>query len=254
VVRCYAFQALASKKTDVFPILLQHLADTAQVSTHSSCIISSIKAGDYFIDVVTPNHIDLNCYKLNEAQQASLDSILLNDPTVRVNKKEELLTEIKPNPKFYNQIRQQAETGSPQATLALSKFQKDADASIVEKLFLGSETDIYYAIYSAREYPSPKFYSFLVANFEKEWHDKLYDYSKWRLLYQALAKYPTDKTYKLFERTVQAKDDFRRQTLGVDLLIALRKYPNPKFDSLKQRIKLDSTYLDDVASQSDVEK
>ena len=254
VVRCYAFQALASRKTDVYPILLQHLADTAQVRTFMGCIISSIKTGDYFIDVVTPDYVDPSCYKLTSNQQTALDSILLNNITVRVDKKTQLLAVIKPNPKFYKQIRKQAEQGSPQATLALARFQKESDINIIMSLFSGSEINNYYAIYSAREYPSPTFYPLLVKNFESEWHEKLYDYSKWRLLYQALANYPTDETYKLFERTVHTTDDFRRQILGTYLMIALKKYPNPKFTSLMPLIKLDRYHLDDVYSQGNIEK
>jgi hypothetical protein len=254
VVRCYALQALATRKIDVFPIVLQHLADTAQVKTFMGCIKSSIKAGDFFIDVVTPDYVDPSCYKLNSSQQTALDSILLSDATVRVDRKALLLAEIKPDPKFYKQIRQQAQQGSPQATLALARFQKESDVNIIEKLFSGGKVNSYYAIYSAREYPSPKFYPFLVKSFENEWHKERYDYSKWRLLYQALAKYPTNETYKLLERTVHITDDFRRQTLGTYLMIALKKYPNPKFASLMPLIKLDRYHLDDVYNQSDIEK
>jgi hypothetical protein len=254
VVRCYSFQALASRKVDVFPILLQHLSDTAKVTTFMGCIISSEKSGDYFADVVTPEYIDLDCYKLNQYQQVILDSILINDSTVKINRKNSLLAIIKPNPKFYKRIRQEAEQGNLQATLALARFKKDEDISVIEKLFLSGDKNGYYAIYSAREFPSSTFYPYLIKVFKEEWKQKLYDYSKWRLLYQALAKYPTDETYSLFEKTVQTRDDFRRQTLGACLLLALRKYPNPKFTSLIHRIKLDSYHLEEASRESDVEK
>jgi hypothetical protein len=42
VVRCYSFQAIATRKSiDVFPILLKHLNDTARIETFQGCIVSS---------------------------------------------------------------------------------------------------------------------------------------------------------------------------------------------------------------------
>ena len=55
-VRCYAFQALATKRFDkMFPILLKHLKDTATVQTQSGCIVITQFTGDYFVNVVTLN-------------------------------------------------------------------------------------------------------------------------------------------------------------------------------------------------------
>lgn len=254
VVRCYAFQALASRKIDVFPILLQHLADTAHVETLMGCTRSSEKTGDYFIDVITPEYIGSGYYKLTKQQQIILDSILINDSTVKLYKKESLLEVIKPNPIFYQQIRHQAEAGSPQATLALARFEKEADITIIRNLFLNNEGNSYYAIYCAREFPTPEFYPYLARIFKNEWRKKLYDYPKWRILYQALAKYPTDETYTLFEKTIYTKNSFRKQTLGAYLLLALRKYPNPKFAPLIKKIKLDDFHLNEALAESNVEE
>ena len=54
VVRCYAFQALATRgKTDLFPIALQHIPDTATVHTLYGCSGSSQKVGDFFLKTFT---------------------------------------------------------------------------------------------------------------------------------------------------------------------------------------------------------
>nr|GFC11001.1 hypothetical protein [Tanacetum cinerariifolium] len=179
VVRCYSFQALASRRPNVFSIILQHLTDTTKVNTFMGCIISSEKVGDYFIDV--------GCYKLTENQRTALDSILITDSTIKVDRKNQLLAAIKPDPKFYQHIRQQAEAGNPQATLALARFGKESDINIIEKLFSGSKINSYYAIYSTREFPSSTFYPYLAKVFKNEWNKSHYDYSKWRILYQAIA-------------------------------------------------------------------
>ena len=112
----------------------------------------------------------------------------------------------------------------------------------------------YWSIYAVREFPDTAFYPALVALFEKEWGQKAYDYPKWRILYQALAQYPTDTTKKLFERTLQTKDEFRYNTLGKYLLIALTRYPNPSFTSIKSKIKISDAYRSDLQDEMDIEK
>ena len=37
------------------------------------------RAGDYFLNVVTPNYIEIDVYKLNESERQKVDSILMND-------------------------------------------------------------------------------------------------------------------------------------------------------------------------------
>ena len=89
--------------------------------------------------------------------------------------------------------------------------------------------------------------------FEKEWNYQYYDYPKWRLLYQALAKYPVESTYKLIERITKTKDDFRYKTLGKYLLIAITKYPNQIFEPLKAKINLDAGSLQEAQKEMDIE-
>ncbi len=250
VVKCYAFHALTLRKNiDIFPILLRHINDTATVETFSGCIMSSESVGDFFLNLVTPQYIDLNAYKLTKSQRSIVDSVLLFSKTIRVGKKYELLREIKPNPKYYNRIREIAIVEkSPVAVLALARFKNIKDAELIEKLFKKEETE-YYGIYSVREFPDPLFYPLLKKTFEKEWKKQLYDYPKWRMLYQALAKYPSEDTYKMFEQTALSKDEFRYQTLGQYVLVAIQKYPNKKFEPLKAKIKLDEFHQNEMKEE-----
>jgi hypothetical protein len=255
VVRCYAFQALATKKEiDVFPVVLKHLSDTSTIETFFGCIVSSQTVGDYFVEVVTPEYIDLDAYKLTARQRTTIDSALLFDKSIRISAKYILLSKPKPNPNFYHRIREIAVTeNSPVAILALSRFQNENDIGIIKTLFENENTE-YYAAYSAREFPNNLFYPYLTKIFEKEWSEKYYDYPKWRILYQALAKYPTSQTYQLFERTTKTTDDFRYQTLGKYLTIAITKYPNKIFEPLKERITLDEYHSNEVKNEIDIEK
>ena len=238
VMRCYAFQAMAARKdANVFPILLHHLSDDEKVKTFQGCIQDSQKAGDYFIDVAS----------LSREQKVFLDSVLIFDNAVKVDKKEQLLLHLKPQVRLYNRVREIArKTDKPEAVVALARYQNKDDVDVIKKLFVGKDQE-YYAAYAAREFPHAVFYPCLTAMFEREWKEKYYDYPKWRLLYQALAKYPRASTYKLFERTSQTKSAFRRQTLGTYLLLAIQRYPNPVFAPLKGQIRLDRSHLEELA-------
>jgi hypothetical protein len=95
--------------------------------------------------------------------------------------------------------------------------------------------------------PDSSFYPKLINIFEREWREKLYDYGKWQIVYQALTRYPAaPQTLALFKRTIQTRDKFRYQTLGTDLLIAITRYPSPIFEQLKPQIKLDENSMADV--------
>jgi hypothetical protein len=255
VVRCYAFQALATRKeVDIFPVLLKHLSDTSNIQTFFGCIRSSQTAGDYFLEVVTPQYIDPEAYRLTPRQRTSIDSILLFDNSIKISAKYALLSNLKPNSNYYLRIREIAVTENhPDAILALARFQNKNDIGIIKTLFANESTE-YHAAYSAREFPDSLFYSHLIKIFEKEWNEKYFDYPKWRILYQGLAKYPTPQTYELFERTTKTKDEFRYQTLGKYLTIAITKYPNKIFEPLKEKISLDEFHSNEVKNEMDIEK
>ena len=85
--------------------------------------------------------------------------------------------------------------------------------------------------------------------FEQDWKQDHYDYPKWRICYQALAKYPRPETIELFDRTAKLKDEFRYETLGKYLLIAITKYPNKLYDPIKAKIKLSSYQMDEVKEE-----
>jgi len=240
VVRCYSFQALVERKTfEILPILLNHLHDTAEVETFQGCIISSQMVGDYFLDLVSPEYIDSDFYKLIARRKINIDSILLYDKAIRLEHKYSLLAVVKPNKEYYNRIREIAETEkSPAAVLALARFRNKNDKELIKNLFQNGDTE-YYGIYSIKEFPDDSFYPLLTKVFEKEWDKATYDYPKWRILLAALAKYPSEITYKLFERIANSKDEFRYQTLGKYLLLAITKSPYKIFEPLKSKIKLD---------------
>lgn len=265
VVRCYAFDALVKRNNvDHNRILLNHLYDTAIIQTFVGCIENSEMVGDYFIDIATPPffiagdnkvYVDSqDVYTLSLGQKNIIDSILIFDPNITLDAKYSLLRTLQPNIKYYSRVREIAtKENSPVATLALSRFKNPADIGTIKLLFKNEKTE-YYAAYCAREFPDATFYPLLVKIFEREWLCKYYDLPKWRILYQALSKYPTEQTYQLFKRTIDCKDGFRHQTLGTYLMIAITKYPDKLFDPLKSKIKLNKYHQAEFKQQMDSEQ
>ena len=249
-VRCYAFQALASKNADnVFAVLLKHLHDTSSVETQSGCIVWTELTADYFINVVTPDYVDLDVCKLNQKERQMLDSILLYDKSIQLYAKSRVLEKLKPTAENYDRIRELvAKDRNTSALVSLAKYQKQNDKELIASFFKDEDTQ-FSALYAVREFPVDYFYSFVKKVFEQEWAEELYDYPKWRICYQALAKYPRQETIELFERTTNTKDEFRYETLCKYLLVAITKFPDKLYDPIKAKIKLSSYQMDEVKNE-----
>jgi hypothetical protein len=232
------------KKSDptTFSTILAHLTDTAEISTLFFDMGGWEQVGDHFL---------LHAGALTPMQQRIIDSALLYNKKVDLAAKDQLLRKLKPEAKYYDRIREMVlKENNEIAVLALARYKNPNDIGIINNYLQkrSIRRDVrYYAVWAAREFPDKAFYPKLVKIFEHEWHEKLYDYSLWRILYQALAQYPTGETLALFERGVKTKDEFRYQVLGVDLLIAYNKYPKPLFQNIRNSVKLDSNSMEDVS-------
>ncbi|HKO52826.1 MAG TPA: hypothetical protein VJV79_34195 [Polyangiaceae bacterium] len=238
-VRCYSFQALAAKSSArVFDVLLKHLRDNEQVSTQQGCVGGTELTGDYFVEIVTMGAVEPSTYQLNGTERARLDYILLNDQSVKLRARSRTLRALKPTPGDYARVRQLAsDDRSGEALRVLAKYQRSADVELITTFFW-RESEELKALYAAREFPDDSFYPLVTKIFEQEWGQELYDYPKWRLCYQVLARYPRPETLRLFERTLKATDPFRHQMLSGYLLVAINKYPNALFEPLKAQIAL----------------
>lgn len=255
VVRCYAFRALARRKDSaVFSILLAHLHDTAKVTIQSGCIVRSQIIADYLIDIVTPEYIDREAYKLKRRERNKLNSLMLYDKNIVLAKKNDLLTDMKPRAQYYNRVREIILTEqSDVSILALSRYKNENDIGIINTA-LEKKKDLYYPVYAAREFPSVTFYPRLVQIFEQGWEKGEYYPQLWGILYQALAQYPNSQTLTLFERTIQEEDTSSRQMLKVYLLVAIKKYPNAAFSQLENKMKLNDHYREVAADLMKLKK
>jgi hypothetical protein len=255
VVRCYSFKALLYRKNiDVLSIVKNHLNDNTSFELLSGDLGDRETVGDFFIEKATNNYDDLNIIVLTEKQRAVLDSTLLYDNTIELKSKYEYISKLKPDPKLYKRIREIAYSGQrPIAILALSRYKNKKDIALIKSLF-DKKGDDYYAAYCSREFPDQTFYPCLVKLIRKEWNEEYYNYTLWRILYQALAKYPCQETYKLFEQTTMIKDSFRYQTLCKYLKISILKYPNKVYEPLKKKIKLDEFETESMEEEMYLEK
>lgn len=250
VVRGYSFHALAKmKSSQVFPILKKHLSDTTTVTTFSGCFLNDEMLGDYLIDVVSPNQIDSNIYRLNVKEQAVVDSILLFDKSIKLYARTSLLLDIDTDDRYYNRIREIAiEDNEKFALPVLAKYKRKADKRlIIDKLTSKERDDWYYALMAVRNYPDPDFFPYVVKLHHFEMTDKKgLTIPGIRMLYQAIVQYKDKTSRGLIQKTLSAK---RRADLTNHyeyIYLALSKYPHNIYNGLKEQIQLTDYQLSNM--------
>lgn len=237
VVRCYAFYALAEQKyKNIYPLLLKHLYDTDIVNTESGCCGERKKVGDIYYEKVCP--LESGSDTLITIQQIhQIDSILLFDKRINLEARAQLLRNLHPDIKYYNRIHEILIINRvPEAVLVLARYKNQNDIPLIKQCLYNESTQ-YFAIYGVREFPDTAFYSVLTNMFAKNWNNDRRIYFEWRILLQALAKYPTDNTVNLFKKSLENNDRFIVGDNKVCLAIALKKYPNKLFEPLINKVK-----------------
>ena len=250
VVRSYAFQALAERQSNAtFEILLNHLADTAQLQTLQGCFMSSQTVGDFFLEVVTPRHISLEAYKLNREQRKTVDSLLLYDDKAKTRNRSALLQRLEKDRTHYERIRKiYLKEQDPHALVALSKFRLEQDKPfIIDWLTRTKTRDQYHGIMAARYFPDEEIYPLLVKIHQQEINKPGgFNYPLIRMLYCVLVQYPTEQTRKLLELSLQTKGATYRYHAQY-IWLALEKYPHPAFEGIQERIALTEFQLNSLS-------
>jgi len=238
VVRCYAFQALAErKKTDLFPVVLQHLSDTATVHTLYGCLGGSQKVGDFFLETITKTGNNEKSWQLNRTQRSAIDSVLLFKPGNKLEAKDNLLYNIQPQEKYYAQIRKIAmEENNKMAVVALSKYRKQQDKPLIEQL-LKDPNNQTCAFLSVREFPAPSFFPYLQQALKNE-ITKNNDGNDVRLqlLYQAIVQYKDQPSRSLLQFALDEAKGIQYIYHWDYLQQALIQYPSTIYDGLLKPI------------------
>lgn len=250
MVRGYSFRSLAKiKSSQVFPILVKHLSDTANVTTYSGCIMSTEMLGDYLIDVVFTTPIDSGTYQLNTRERAIIDSILLFDKSIKLSARTFLLLDIDIDDIYYDRIREIATEGKERFALPiLAKYKRKADKQlIVDKLLSTDKEDWYYGLMAVRNYPDPDFLPSVIKLYDFEMtHEKGLTIPGIKMLYQALVQYRNEISRELIQKTLSQKENRNLRYHNEYIYLALSKYPHKIYNGLKDQLKLTDLQLQNV--------
>jgi len=235
VVRCYSFWALTyDSSLNLLPIVAGHIMDDANVNTQFGCIGSSEKVGDFFINLVTPNYVDVNSKKLDSSQFATIDSILIYTPN-NLYSKQEAIRRAKLTERFYLRARDLViKDKNQEALVTLAKYQRRQDIPLILKNKIGNKLDDgYFFTYKAiSEFPHPDFFPLLEQNLKQTLNDDHYS-TEWRELYKAIASYKNNKALELLKIPFNQVKHENIREYHIDFVFgALQKFQSPLYDDL----------------------
>lgn len=239
---CYSFEALATRKdSNIYSVLIKHLTDTAIIPTFQGCLISSLSVGDYFLEVVTPQHVNLDAYKLTEIERKKIDSIIIFGKNVKLNAKSEVLKKIKPEPHYYNRIREiLINEKDDNALIALSKFQQQQDKEfIIERLTSNNQNIQYYGLQAVKYFPDSAFFTYLSAIHSDEIKKSTgFNHSLIRVLYLAIVQYKNPQSRELLELTLNTTSKLAFQYHSEYIWLALELYPDTIYDGIQPSLSI----------------
>lgn len=200
IVRSYSFWALSHKKNvDLFSIVKKHINDDEEISTMFGCIISNDKVGDFFIDVLTREYVDLDSEKMNLTELTELDSLLIYQPN-KLSARYSAINRAKPTENLYPKIRELViEEKNQSALVTLAKYQKEQDIEIIKNNRSENdkiESGYYHTYVAISQFPRPEFIPLLENNLNKTL-DNTHFSNEWRELYKAIASYKNNKAVEL---------------------------------------------------------
>lgn len=261
-VRGYAFQCLKYRGyKDLFGAFIAHLQDTSRVYTMSGCMSGDYYTIDYYLGVLDPGYATILQYSgnwrykpdLSSAQFALLDSILIFGNVHDMVLKRALVASLKPEPRYYDALRRMIiEYSYPFALLKLASYKVQADTALVKDMLVDTSyryPDICqqdYALKAVAKWPDTAFYPLLVAIFQANFitpspRDSWgLGYQFWGDLFNALALYLCDETYRIFEKAATTSDTQLRDDCAKGLYIAIGRHPQELFRPLQDKIVLDA--------------
>lgn len=201
VVRCYAFWALSfNSSVDLLPIIIKHINDTTSIDTQFGCLGNTEQVGDFFINIVTPQYVDLNSKKLTKTEYEYLDSLLVYTPNSLIAK-ENAISRIKPTEALYVRTRELVIKERNQSALVeLAKYKREQDIPLILNNKVGNKPDdgFFFTYKAIAEFPHPTLFPFLKKNLLETLEDDHFS-TEWRELYKAIASYKNDTAYKILQ-------------------------------------------------------
>jgi hypothetical protein len=235
VVRCYSFWALTyDTSINLLPILIKHIPDEENVSTMFGCIVSSEKAGDFFISLATPQYVDLNSKKLTTTQFEYLDSILIYTPN-HLYEKENAINRAKLNETFYKRVRELVLRENNQSSIVtLAKFKREQDIPLIlNNKLKGERYDQLFFTYKAiSEFPNNAFLPLLRKSLYEAIEKNTWS-TEWRELYKAIASFKNDTALQLLKIPFTQVKYQNIKQYHIDFIFeALQEFYIPIYDEL----------------------
>lgn len=228
VVRCYSFWALSyDNSTNLLPILIKHIPDNESVCTMFGCIKSYEKVGDFFINLVTPQYVDLKAKKLTPAEFEYLDSFLIYTPN-NLYARNHAISRAKQSGSLYTKARQLVITeNNQQALVTLAKFKKKQDIPLILK-----NNQLFYTYKAISQFPDTAFLPLLKKSLYGTIDDDHWS-TEWRELYKAIACFRNDMALHLLKIPfTQIKYQNIRQ-YHIDFIFgAIQEFYTPAYDEL----------------------
>jgi len=201
VVRCYAFWGLSYDTTvNLLPIVVKHIDDDAWVNTQFGCTGDKEKVGDFFINIVTPQYIDLDSKKLTPAEFEYLDSILIYNQN-NLYAKDDAIKRAKLSEALYARIRELAlKRNNQTALVTLAKYRKEQDIPLIlNNKMKGERYDkLLYTYRAISEFPHPAFLP-LLRKSVYEAIEKTASSTEWTELYKAIASFKNEEALQLLK-------------------------------------------------------
>ena len=240
VVRSYSFWALTyNKDIDLFSIVKKHLSDTDTIETQFGCIGGQEMVGDFFIQIMTPQYIDLESEKMASKEIKELDSLLIYQPT-KLWSRYNAINRAEPIESLYPKIRELViNENNESALITLAKYKKEQDIETI--INFREETEkveggFYSAYLAMQQFPRIEYIPLLESNL-KMTLDNTYYSTEWKALYGAIASLKNNKALELLKipfTEVQHKD-LKKYHMGF-VFNAVMKFQDSIYDNLLWRL------------------
>jgi len=247
-VRCYAFWALTYDSTiNLFPIVLDHIGDSATVETQFGCTIMGERVGDFFISMVTPQYNDPEANKLDSIQLAALDSALIFSSN-ELWAKSTAIRRVEPTENMYPKIRELVVNEQhPQALVTLAKYQREQDVQLIlnfQEQHRFKENGFGSTYRAISLFPHPDFMPLLEKNLNKTL-DKPHYSSEWRGLYKAIASYKNEKAVDLLKVPFTKVEHLHIKGYHLDYVFgAVGEYKDDLYEDLMWKLWKDYGRID----------
>ena len=250
IVKCYAYDLLVNERNEnCFNILKKNLKDTTSVSTQFGCIGRMTRVNDYFIQsILRPNPTK---EYITESDKNTLDSLILFTPNLISNYKNGLLERIEPQENYYNRIRELALKENKSAIIAISKYKKESDIELINRLLENTDTNVqYYGLKAVKNFPNEKSFEKI-----KEIHSveikksTSFNYSMLRELYQSIVSFKNESSRELLEKTINETTNYTQQYHYEFIWLALKKYPNEMYNGIVEKLNYTESEISDLESE-----